>query len=571
MPAEMKFLRTSLVLLVVLLLIGAAWLWFNRPSPVDLANYAPADSLLYVELNKPSEVARAIQETDVWKAVAPITRSQAGSNNRFAMMAARAGVGPIEAVLFARAQVALVVVNLNAAEQDDTLRVKPEFALIVETHTSTWRTKPAVMDAVKQLATVVYADANCTERSADAEYIECSIAGGERKIVGSVDGTLVVVGNTENAVRSCLEARRGTRPNILTDPEMVRVRSRLATDQTLGFGYISAANSAKLFSWAAPLVMGRGPGDRQLEQLLAVSAGKILRGVAWTAVSNGGGIEDRYLFSLEPEVVSRLQPAFDTVQRDEDFWKLVPDGFQSLTIYRSKEPVVAWRSLDSAVALKLDALPAVLFGTLLKSSLTPYGIDDPKEVLTTLAPPLLTLRPSAAVEGSVLVARVTDEARLRRSLAQEFFRADNGQIVQGLQAELDPELEYSAVFSDGYVLLGRTENMQSCLAALRRSEAMNAENKIKQASQDSSAAIFTYANDELRLRNFISTLLMLQGRRLSAEETAGLNDSLRDYTFSSTETNLGSAGIERKTRSAFGQFSTFVSMLGAESSNLVSR
>ena len=312
-----------------------------------------------------------------------------------------------------------------------------------------------------------------------------------------------------------------------------------------------------------------GPGNRQLEQLLAVSAGKILRGVAWTAVSTGGGIEDRYLFSLEPDVVSHLRPAFEMTGRDENVWKLVPDDFESLTIYRSKEPAAAWRSLDSAVALKLDVLPAVLFGTLLKSSLTPYGISDPKEALTTLAPPLLTLRPSAAVEGSVLVARVTDEARLRRSLAQEVFRDNNGQIVQGIQAELDPELEFSAVFSDGYVLLGRTENMQPSLAALRKSEAMNADNKIKQESQESSAAIVTYANDELRLRNFISTLMMLQGRRLSAEETASLKTSLRDYNFSSTETRLGSTGIERKTRSAFGQFSTFITLL--DGSNVVGR
>ena len=561
----MKFLRTSLVLLLVFVVIAAAWLWFNRPTPVDLARYAPADSVLYVELNNPSEVVRAIQQTDVWKVAAPIVHSETSSGNKFALMAARAGIGPIDAVLFSRAQLALVVVGLNASEQDDTLRVKPEFAVIAETHTSGWRTKPAVVSAVKQLASFVYGASNCTERSADAEYVECSVAGGERKIIGAVEGTLVVIGNTENAVRNCLEAKRGTRPNLLSDPELVRVRASLASNQTLGFGYVSASNSAKLFSWAAPLVMRVGPGNRQLEQLLAVSAGKILRGVAWTAVSTGGGIEDRYLFSLEPEVVSRLQPAFEMTARDENVWKLVPDDFESLTIYRSKEPAAAWRSLDSAVALKLYALPAVLFGTLLKSSLTPYGISDPKEALTTLAPPLLTLRPSAAVEGSVLVARVTDEARLRRSLAQEVFRDNNGQIVQGIQAQLDPELEFSAVFSDGYVLLGRTENMQPCLAALRRSEAVNA--RIKQASQESSAAIVTYANDEMRLRNFISTLVMLQGRRLSAEETAGLQKSLRDYTFSSTETRLGSSGIERKTRSAFGQFSTFVSMLGAESSN----
>ncbi len=565
----MKLLRPLLVVVLVLVLIGAAWLWFNRPSPVDLANYAPADSLLYVELNNPSEIARAIEHSDVWKAASPITRSTPSSENRFTMAAARAGIGPIAAVLFARAQIALVVVNVNAAEQDDTLRVRPEFALIAETHTSRWRTKPAVVTAVKQLAGLTYGASNCSERSADAEYVECSVAGGERKIIGAVDGTLVVIGNTENAVRSCLEARRGTRPSMRSDPELVRVRAQFASEQPLAFGYISAANSAKLFSWAAPLLAGLGPVNRQMEQLLAVSAGKILRGVAWTAVSNGGGIEDRYLFSLQPDVASRLQPAFETGERDADFWKLVPASFESLTIYRSKEPALAWRSLDSAVALKLDALAAVLFGTILKSSLSSYGISDPKEVLTTLTPPLLTMRAVAAVEGSVLVARVADEARLKR-LLPENTKGNNVQIVEGVQAELDPELEFSAVFIDGYVLLGRTESMQPCLVALRKSAAMNSD-KIKKTAQESSAAILTYANDELRLRNFISTLLMLQGRRLTAEEFANLHQALRDYTLSSTETRLGPEGIERKTRSAFGQFSTFVSLLRPENADVVSR
>lgn len=566
----MKLFRTTLILILLILLIGAVFLWFNRPNKVDLATYAPADSLLYVELNSPSEVARAIQNSDVWKAAAPITKSNTGSENKLAAAAAEAGLGPIEAVLFARAQIALVVVGLNTSQENDVLRVKPEVALVAETHTARWRTKPAVLAAVKRLAGFAYGASNCSERTADAEYVECSVAGGERKILAAIDDTLVVVGNTENAVRSCLEARRGTRPSILTDPELVRVRSSLASDKPLAFGYISAGNSAKLFSWAAPLWMGRAPGDEPFQQLLTVSAGKILRGVAWTAVSTGRGIEDRYLFSLEPDVVSRLQPAFETAERDENFWKLVPGSFQSLTIYRSKEPDVAWRSLDSAVALKLDALPAVLFGALLKSSLSTYGIGNPKEALATLTPPLLTLKPSPAAEGSVLVARVSDEARLKRSLVQDFFKSANGQIVEGIQADLDPELEFSAVFADGYVLMGRTENMQSCLVALRRSQAIQ-DAKLKQSTHDSSAPILTVANDELRLTNFISTLLMLQGRQLSAEQIAGLQDSLRDYTFSSTETRLSSAGIERKTRSAFGQFSTFTSLLRSDSSGVVGR
>jgi hypothetical protein len=525
-----------------------------------MADYAPADSIVYVEFNNVAAVAHAIQNSEAWQAAAPITQSKPASQNRLVNTAARVGIGPLPAVLFARAQFALVVVGLNTSEENDTLKVRPEVAIIAETHTSHWRIQPATVEAVKHLANFAYGASRCSERHADADYIDCSIAGGERKIVGAVDGSVIVIGNSDNAVRSCLEVRRGVRPSIHTDSEMVKVRSSLASDQTLGFGYISPANSAKLFSWAAPLLMGQAPRDSQLEQLLAVSAGKVLRGVAWTANPSPHGIEDRFLFSLEPGVVSRLQPAFETAERDANFWKLVPEGFQSLTIYRNKEPAVAWNSLDKAVSFKLDAVPAVLFGSLLRSSLSVYGIENPKEVLPTLSPPLLTLKPSQGAEGSILVARVNDEAGLRRLLAREVFNGSKGVILDGLAANPDTGKEFAAVFADGYVLLGKTENMRASLAALRQNAGED-KKELQQSAQESSAPIVTYANDEARLNNFISTLLRLQGRRLSTDEVAKLHDTLRQAGFASTETRLNAFGIERTTHSAFGQFSTFVGLL----------
>ncbi len=555
----MKFLRPLLALVLLAILLFGVWLWWTLPRTVDMADYAPANSIVYVEFNNLAAVAHAIQNSEVWQAAAPITQSKTRTQNRFMTAAARAGIGPLPAVLFARAQVALVVVDLSTSEENDTLKVRPEVAIIAETHTSRWRTKPAAVEAVKHLANFVYGASMCSERTADAEYIECSIAGGERKIVGAVDGTLVVVGNSDNAVRSCLEVRRGVRPSIHSDTELVKVRSNVTSNNTLGFGYISPANSAKLFSWAAPLLLRQAPGNQQLEQLLAVSAGKVLRGVAWTANPSPHGIEDRFLFSLEPGVVSRLQPAFETAERDENFWKLVPEGFESLTIYRNKAPATAWNSLDKAVSYKLDAVPAVLFGSLLQSSLAVYGIENPKEVLPALSPPLVTLKPSHGAEGSILVARVSDEERLRRSLA-EVFHSDKGEIVGGLSSNPDANKEFTAVFADGYVLLGKTENMRAALDALRQNAAGDRK-ELQQSAQQSSAPIVTYANDEARVNNFISTLLTLQGRQLSSDEVTKLQDTLRKEGFASTETRLNAFGIERTTRSAFGQFSTFVSLL----------
>jgi hypothetical protein len=556
----MKLLRPLLALALLLILIVAVWLWWSLPSKVDMSNYAPADSIVYVEFNNLEGVARAIQHSEAWQAAAAITQAKPAPQNRFVRTAARAGIGPLPAVLFARSQVALVVLNLNTSAENDTLKKKPEFALIAETHTARWRIKPAAVESVKSLAGFVYGASMCSERSADADYIECSVAGAERKIVGAVEGSLVVIGNSDNAVRSCLEVRRGNRPSLKTDPELQRVRASVASENTLGFGYISSANSEKLFSWASPLLVSQAPGEQEVGQLIAVIAGKVLHGIAWTANSARGGIEDRFLFLMEPAVVSRLQPAFEIAERDDDFWRMVPDGFRSLTIYRNKAPATALSSLNSAVALKVDALPAVLFGTLLRSSLSVYGISDPKETLTTLSPPLLTVRPSQNEEGSILVARVIDEPKLRQLLTAEVFKGTKGEIFAGLDANPNPEREFAAVFANGYVLLGRTENMRAGLTALRQNAAT--EKKDLQTSvEESSAPIVTFANDEARINTFISTLLKLQGRRLSSDEVVKLQATLRSAGFSSTETRLNSFGIERTTHSAFGQFSTFVSFL----------
>ena len=119
----------------------------------------------------------------------------------------------------------------------------------------------------------------CSERT-DADYIECSMAGGERKIVGAVDGTLVIIGNSDNAVRSCLEVRRGARPSIRTDNELLKVRAGVARENTR-FRLHLSGEFRKAVLLGRALLMGQAPRDQQLEQLLAVSAGKI---AAWCCV-----------------------------------------------------------------------------------------------------------------------------------------------------------------------------------------------------------------------------------------------------------------------------------------------
>jgi hypothetical protein len=566
----MRRLRLLVILVLLAVLCVVAFAWANVPRKADLADYAPADSLLYVEFNDLAAVARAIQGTHAWKAAAPITHSKPATENRWLTGAARAGIGPIESVLFARTQVALVVLGLNSIQQDQTLKLRPEIALIAETHTSSWRTKPVMIDVVKRLTNYTYGASSCVGPTGDNNRFECSLPGGDRKLVGVIEGTAIMLANSDSALASCLAVRNGTRPSLRTDAEFERSRSSVVTEQSLGFAYVSAANSGKLFSWAAPLWLGVAPGDQQMQQLLAVSAAKILRGIAWTAVPSRGGIEDRFVISLDPAVASRLEPAFETAARDDNVWKFVPENVDSLTIYRSRVLQQAWQSLNSAVALKVDALPAALFGSLLKASGGVYGIDDPNQALSALSPPLVTIQGTA--QGSVLIAQLTQEAQGVATLERELAKNKDVQIVHGEQINPNSEKEFTAAFVDGYAIIGKTDSVRACLLALRNGQAGAIEEKksMQDAARESTAAIVTYARDEGRLMNFISTLLTLQGRRLSNEELVQLQNAVGSNS-AATETRLSASAIERKTHSAFGQFSTFISLLQPNPQNSVSR
>ena len=372
-----------------------------------------------------------------------------------------------------------------------------------------------------------------------------------------------MIGNTEKAVRSCLDAKRGARPSLQSDRELQLARASLNANRSLGFGYISSNNSAKLFSWAVPLLMGRAPGNGQLDQLLNTSASKILRGISWTSSSSTRGIQDRFLFALEPAVAERLKPAFEIAPAEDNFWALVPGSFQTLTSYRSKDPLNAWTSLDAAVALKLDAVSSVIFGSLLKSGLSVYGVDNPKLLLTSLRAPVVTLKPSAYSDGSVMLARITDESKLRTTLQSETFKDGNGQIVEGIETDPSEKFEFTAVIVDGYLLVGKTDNVRTCLIALRDKQTARSF-PFASHGNDGSAAIVTYTNDEARLKSFVAVVAQSKSLTLSADQTAKLRDATKEVEFSVTETSLNGNAIDRKTESAFGIFSTLLSLVQTE-------
>ena len=563
----MKILRSLVVLICLALVLALIALWWNRPVKVDMSDYVPADSLIYIEINSFTDLAKAIQETEAWQTTSTALGNRSKPQGSLAFLAARSGIGPVEAVVSTRAQMALVVVGVNTAEKENSLRIKPEVALVVETHTAGWRIKSTVVKNLKRLAEFAYGSSTCTERTAGADFVECVESSGSRKLIGAIDGTVVIIANSDKAVQNCLEVRGGQRPSLHTDPELLIAKKSLGSDSALSFGYVSQANSAKLFSLGAPLLLGKAPGDQQLEQLLGNSAAKILRGIAWASKATAGRIEDRYQISLEPEVTKRLEPAFEPTKSNDDFWKLVPDAFRSLTVYKSSDPQTAWFSLNSAAATKLDAMSSMLFASLLKAGLSGYGIENPRDVLGSMASPVVTIRPVLG-DGSLLLARVKDQEQLRRSLTSDLLREGKGQVLTGSQSEPDKNREFAAVFLDGFVILGKTENVAVYLAQLRNGEMITTDhsNVLRSLEQKHSAAITTYTSERESLTTVVSALSLLNGHPLSDAELVEVRKRLNKFNVSFTESRLNSNGIERVSLSAFGQFGNLLALAQADSS-----
>ncbi|HSE33246.1 MAG TPA: hypothetical protein VLA93_16860 [Pyrinomonadaceae bacterium] len=557
----MKSFRVLFTLLGLVIILVAGFLWWSRPQHVDMAGYIPADSLVYLEFNSLPDLAKAIEENKTWKTAAQHVNADSRLIDPLWSTVARYGLAPAKSVVLSRAQFAVVLVGMNSIPDGDTLRIRPEVALVVETHTASWRIKSMAADAVKSLATHAYGQSTCTERSGDAYYIDCSSSISGRKLEATVDGSVVIIGNTDNAIRACLDVRRGSRPSLRTDPELQRSREQLNAAGAFSFGYVSSANVAKIFSWAAPILMGRAPGDPQLEQLLATSAGKILKSIAWTSRPLAGAIEDRYLISLDPELLPRIEPAFATTAAGDDVWKQIPSEVESFTLYQTRDPLNALNALNSAVSYKLDALSAVMVSSLLRSSLGVYGVENPSQVLPLLSAPLVTVRAKPTDESSVLIARVTDPSRLRAILESQ--KVEGGIRIVDLNKGRSNEgsAAFLAVMSDGYVVMGKAESVDSWFSATR---SQTTRSQPGWFGSGDNAVTITYANDAARLSSFVSTIFLLRGRRLTDNEMVSVMDATKDLGFAITESRVNAQGIERTTRSPFGQISTLMSLLQSD-------
>lgn len=554
-------LRRALVAVLLLALLVFAWLWFTRPRRVDMAGYAPADSIVYFEAESLPEVFDAFTSTDAWRELAPAAGVEARRDWKGWLpgFVSFTGLGSSDTVVLARAQVAVSVLGFQAAEESDTtLKFSPRAALVAETHTSEWRVRAAVEKLVGDFARRTLGAPPVERKEVDGVpfYLWAESAGARRKIVAAVAGSVAVVGNDEAAVRACLDVRRGARPSLAADEGLKEMRARLGGDGALAFGYAPRGSVAKAVEVFAPAFVGGISQEPHIQSVLATLLPQLfnqtLGGVGWSARAEGGSIEDLYFVGLAGGMSERLRgPLAPAEHRRGGAASVLPADTYQVTFYDFRDAEEAFRGTGAALSSQVDVSSAILIQRGLKEFLSPYGIESPREFLRACDTQLATARLTPSSEGKVLVASVRDRAALREQALAHLGRGARTERAGEVEIIVsdDPE-RGAAALAGGHLLMGTEEDVRLCVRALSEGRTLRGGVAPEPAPPDfSSGDAFarTLTDDREAARSLLSRLT----RRGDATR---LEEALARRGYSVSETRLAEGGFEKRTRSAFGMF-----------------
>lgn len=563
--------RKLLLVLAALVLVLIAWLWWNRPQKVDMAAYVPADSLVFIEANSLPRVASDLVSTDAWKALAPFDDVTPTRIDWLARFAAWTGIGTAEAVVFARSQMAVTLMDIDAGRAGEalTLNIKPRAAIILETHTSERRVRAAVEKLVGNFARRAYNDPRIERRETDeATWIIWSAPGGERRIVSAIADSVAIVGNDQATVEACLAVRRGERPSLAGNADLENMRRRVEAADALASGYISSSSEARLTVLAASLYAAQSALNPRAQStaaaLLPQLADRIAGGAAWSARLNTGKIEDRYFFGVKNNLAARLQESLaPLIEIDEKASELLPESAYQLTHYNLREPEKAWRGLNSTLSSQLDVLYAPFVSRFLDTALEPYGIETPATFLPAAGPDLWTARLDDTGESTLMIAKVRDADRLRAEVRKRLGARTRSEKMGDAELLISSDEERGAAsFAAGYLIMGAERDVRQALQA-RATETgtLAASDAFKRARQYplNAPSVVSYTNDRAAARSFIYAMARLR-KGADGQQSDSFELSLAALPYAVSATRVVEGGFEKRTLSSFGQFGAITTL-----------
>ncbi len=568
-----KNLLIIAVLLAFAVSIGAFFM-FRKPPRVPLEQYVPAAALAYIEINSLTDVLDGLTATKAWREMAPALglSSQLKQLGSGIDLMSRTGLGPDEVVTMGRAQYAIVVTGLEAkassTEESASLNIKPQFALLAETHASADRAAKLINQRASIIAKRIFGDAT-REETGEYEGTRLLIYRGEqegRQLVAAALGSVVLIANHEAAAKACLDAIGKRAGTLAEDETLKRQRAEVDKEATI-FAYVTGAGIEKLTEVAPALFATRFTNDPDKIGMIAHLFSQMSKQTAeaffYSLAFNDAGVTEKYFTLLRPQLAKGLSESLKPATgNDFTALRLVPRDAPECTLVRVESAGAIPENLLKGLAPSLDLVAGLALREFVLTLRKQLGLEAGETLANSIGSEIAIVK-TAEAEPVVTLFRVKDRNALAPPIAKYLTQGNalvSKENYNGVEINLSSNEDgRAAAFVGDYLILGTKNQIAKIIETQANGQTMANDDQLKTAFAEAPryASLVTTEADEKKTAMMmlaISKLTRVTDGSLELLTQPDIQKALARLPKLQSYTVFRDAGVYSETHSAVGLF-----------------
>ena len=483
----MKFFsKPKLIGLVLLVgLLVSSFIYYKYITYVtkkDMAEYVPDSAAAFLEVNSLSNLFTELTKTKVWQDLA----SNFGISKQVEYITDMAdiinftGLGSNEATLLARAQYVVVLDGLKVetksvdksdkeklkeplesseSSESNELEVIPQLALVIETHSN--KAEEYLFNRVNLLAKRIYGD-NIISKEATFQNIKIKIfqvPNTERQIVAAQKGSVMIVGNSQATLESCLTVLLGQKASFKQNAYLKIARDKLNKDSTI-FGFVTGKTVASILQFSTNLLpeslIKNNNDDQSLPSMISE---QLIDGIAYSVSFDNKQVVEKYFTLIKPELATKLKTIIkENNNQDLILTNKLMAKSLDFTVFFLQEPAQFIEELITAISAHTNVVVSFALRQLVINLGKQYGIE-PTEPIGNLIADENALVKLPANDKFIFLLKVKDKLKLLPTIGRYLRKGSsekvNSEDYKSIEIVTSPDKKERAIsFLEEYLAIG---------------------------------------------------------------------------------------------------------------------
>ena len=547
-----------------------------------MQRYVAASSLAYVQIDNVADVVDGVTNTRAWRELAPALglSSQLRQIGLLADLVGRTGLGPEEAVLAGRAQLAVALTDVEAetgqTDEGPYLHFKPRLALIVETHARPATAERLVNERAVIVAQRIYGMSVAQEEQdyQGARLLVFRGANADRPLVAAASGSVVVLTNHLDAMKATLDTIAGRSPSLAEDATLNRLLPDVAGHADVT-AFVTETGINKLITLAPALVASRSAAEPEtvasFTSLLEHMASQAAAGMLYSAEFKDGGVVDRYLTALKPGIGEAIAEAMKPAQgAGFSSPQLIPRDAEEVTLMNVERAGELPERALQQLAPHVDIVAGIALREFVINLRKQYGIEGGESVGDAVGHEVALINFGDGSPQAMLVS-VKDKTRLAPFITRYLARGDGKVATENVGGTdvlvSSGEDGRAAAFIGNFLALATRQQVGRMMDAQAAGHVIAADERLQTAigQRPQGTAIVSLKADDRRAGELllgVSKLTRVTDGSPELLEQEKVRQALERLPPTAGFTEFRAYGIYNETRSAIGNFGLLVALVG---------